>query len=92
MKKDGSKKIYENFVRSKNKHAEVTFKNNQVESGTFVGFFVGDKELSEPYILGWHFIADEYWESYIFNSVYFGNGKIISSSDIKKVKFSSERG
>ncbi len=87
MEKDSSKDIYEAFIRSKNKHVEVLFQDGKVETGIFVGFFIGDKEIDEPYISGWHFIPDEHWESYIYNSSVFGNGKIIASRDIKEVKF-----
>ena len=90
MKEDYSKEIYDKFCNAEDKILQVFLKNGSMLEGIFVGYFHGDPEVGEPYILKWHFIPESEIKKYhitISAETKKEFGRIIKQADIKEVRF-----
>jgi len=89
-KSDYSKKIYDKYYNSESRILQIFLKDGSVLEGIFVGFFHGDQEAGEPFIINWHFIDKDEISDYNTSSSIEGIsefGSIIHQKDIKSVKF-----
>jgi hypothetical protein len=89
-KKDYSKEIYDKYFNPKGKPLKIILQDNTILEGRFVGFFHGDTESGEPFIIKWHFIPDEDLDKYhsgLLPEAKQGFGSIIKQEDIKSVTF-----
>lgn len=56
MKTDTSNDYYRFFYNSGDRLLRLTLKDGKVLEGRFIGFFHGEEERNEPYIVKWHFL------------------------------------
>ena len=54
--KDYSQIIYDTYYLSE-KPLKITMKNGTVLVGRFVGFFHGDPNSDDPFVIRWHFVG-----------------------------------
>ncbi len=59
MKTDLSREIFEQYYHSNGKILKITLKNKAVLYGLFTGFYHGDQEAGEPFIIRWSFVPEE---------------------------------
>lgn len=81
---DYSRIIYDTYY-SANKPVKITLKNGRVLEGKLVGFFHGDRNSDDPFVIRWHFIGlgEEELEP-------LGEGEpgaFLNQEDIKSVEF-----
>ena len=87
MKRNTSLELYEYYFARPNRVIEITLKNNSIFTGVIIGFFKGDEDAREPYILKWHIVSEEDKMSFGRDAFGFLIGEIISHKDISQVKF-----
>ena len=90
MKEDYSKEIYDKYCNSEDRILQVFLKDGSALEGIFVGYFHGDTEAGEPYILKWHFVPESEVRKYhiaISAETKQEFGIIINQEDIKEVRF-----
>ena len=87
MKIDLSIDLYNKYFKLKNRKLDIRLKNNSVLTGEFIGFFKGEDEFNEPYIISWHFI--DYPKNNFIGHDSFGFflGKIIDQNDLAQIYF-----
>ncbi|MEI8201859.1 MAG: hypothetical protein WCH34_02535 [Bacteroidota bacterium] len=87
MKTDRTKELYSKYFNLINRKIEILLRNNTVLIGEFIGYFKGDEETAEPYILKWHFLQE--MNSLSNEKVLFEDniGEIIIQKDIKAIRF-----
>jgi hypothetical protein len=59
MKADFSKTIFETYFGLTKKLVVITLHDKTELTGKFTGFFRGEKEFDEPYIIKWRFVNEE---------------------------------
>jgi len=94
MKEDYSKEIYDKYCNGEDKTLQVFLKNGSKLEGIFVGYFHGDTEVGEPYILKWHFVLELEMKKYriaISAETKKEFGRIIEQKDIKEVRFKESK-
>ena len=90
MKKDNSEFIFETYYRPDGKLLKVYLRDGTELEGRFIGYFHGDAESKEPFIIKWHFLQTDNPD--IFQAVsemgQTNNREvIIMNEDIIKVEF-----
>lgn len=92
--KDYSKEIYEKFFSSEGRILTIFLKDGSVAEGILVGFFRGDVEAGEPYIIKWHFIPEpdiEKYHSIALAEIKNEFGRLIRQEEINRVQFKEKR-
>ncbi len=56
MKPDYSKYIFDTFYKPGGGLLKVFLKDGRELEGRFIGYFHGDNESDEPFIIKWHFV------------------------------------
>ena len=92
MVTDYSRKIYDKFFNSKDKILVITLKDNTVLEGILVGYYHGDTQGGDPFVIKWHFIDKKDMETYhkgldVSLESNQDVGRIIKQKDIKNVRF-----
>ena len=92
--KDYSKEIYDKYYNSEGNIIQIFLKDGSMLEGAFVGFFHGDTQVGEPFVIKWHFVPESEMEKY--HSVALAEiknefGKIIKQEDIERVRFKIPR-
>ena len=87
MKTDFSKQIYDNYYSLTNRKIELILKDGRYLAGFICGFFRGDRESNDPYIIKWHIVSEE--EKNRFGTAILGclTGEIIRQEDIAEIYF-----
>lgn len=81
---DYSKTIYDTFY-SNDKPLKITLKNGTVLVGKLIGFFHGDPDNREPFVIRWHYVGtNEESLKPIGEGI---QGAILEQDDIEKVEF-----
>ena len=91
---DYSKEIYDKYCNAEDRILQVFLKNGSVIEGIFVGYFHGDTEAGEPYILKWHFIPESEIKKYhLVATAEMKNkfGRIIGQKEIDRVQFKKNK-
>lgn len=85
METDLSYALYQKIRSLWDKALEVTMKDGRIMKGKFIGYFLGDIEEGEQYIIQWRVTdADDMSGADAFG---FLKGSLIVQSDIAQVKF-----
>ncbi len=91
MKKfDYSKEIYDKYYNIKGEILEIFLKDGSILEGAFVGFFHGDSEAGESFVIKWHFVPEDKAKTYnsqMLAPAYPQSGWIIKQEDIMAVRF-----
>jgi hypothetical protein len=88
MKIDFSKEIFNMYFGLSLGLVVVTLRDKTQLTGKFTGFFRGEKEFDEPYIIMWRFVTEEELKEIDF--LPYPNqevGRIIYQCDIENVRF-----
>jgi hypothetical protein len=81
---DYSKTIYDTFY-STDKPLKITLKNGAILIGALIGFFHGDPNNREPFVIRWHYVGSgEESLKPIGEGI---KGAILEQEDIAKVEF-----
>jgi hypothetical protein len=91
---DYSKEIYDKYCNSEDRILQVFLKDGSMLEGIFVGYFHGDIDAGEPYILKWHFIPESEIKKYhieLSAETKQEFGRIIKQKDIKEVRFKESK-
>jgi hypothetical protein len=87
---DYSKEIYDKYCNSEGRILQIFLKDGSMLEGIFGGYFHGDIEVGEPFIIKWQFIPESDIDKY--NSVVLTEstdtlGRIIKQEEIDRVQF-----
>ena len=91
MKKDSSLLVYQKYYSLANRNVIFTLNDHRICKGQIIGYYKGDIDYNEPYIIKWHLHTGAQ-NSLNVNVELFGSmmGEIISHSDIKSVHFEDD--
>jgi hypothetical protein len=85
METDLSFIFYTTYFNLKNRFIEIILKNEEKVKGEIIGFYKGDEDFNEPYIIRWHIATEEpYIVSYPLKEV---KGRMISQKEIAAIKY-----
>lgn len=87
MKTDDSKQLYDKYYNLKDRRIEIVLKNGRYLRGVICGFFKGDAESDEPYIIKWHIVAETEHKRFGHNFMGCITGEIIRQRDILEIVF-----
>lgn len=65
----------------------MALKDGRVVKGIICGFFKGDKDLDEPYIIKWHIVNEQKYKRFSSNFLGSITGEIIKQEDIHEVYY-----
>lgn len=85
---DLSKEIYEKYFGISRDTVIITLRDKTELQGKLTGFFRGEKDFDEPYIIRWRFVSEEELKEIDF--LPYPNqevGYIIKQADIESVRF-----
>ena len=89
-KKDHSKLIYDKYYNSDGRILQVFLKDGSVLEGIFIGFFHGDTEIGEPFIIKWDFVPASVIGKHHSLALSAGKmeyRKIVRQEEIERVQF-----
>jgi hypothetical protein len=91
MKTDFSKQLYDKYFRLNNRSMELVLKNGKHFKGFICGFFRGDPDRDDPYVIKWHMVTEA--DKKIFGTNILGliAGEIIKQDDIAEVYFDCDQ-
>jgi len=75
MTTDFSKILYEKYFKLNNRLIQIKLDNGEIINGTIKGFFKGEEDFNEPYILKWRIeietdnLGSELKKTILLNSV-----------------------
>ncbi len=88
---DFSKEIFDKYENASGSMAEILLKDGTLHKGFLVGYYHGDEEAGEPFILKWHFIDKSEIQLHDLSFSYDPDnpelGIIINQDDIQSVNF-----
>ncbi|NTW31536.1 MAG: hypothetical protein HGB12_02745 [Bacteroidetes bacterium] len=87
IKSDLSLDLYNKYFNLKNKKVEIILKDKSVLTGVFIGFFKGDEDAHEPYIIKWHLVDENDIMSMGIDIFGYMTGKIVKQTDIVEIRF-----
>lgn len=94
MENDYSKEIYNKYYNSEGRILQIFLKDGSMLEGIFVGFFHGDSEARDPYVIKWHFVPESDLEEYDSLPFYAKKNefeRIIKQEEIERVQFKIPR-
>jgi len=91
METDYSKQIYHTYFSLKNRTVKVVLKNGRNIQGIICGFFKGDPERQDPYIVKWHIVAEAEKNRFGTNILGYITGELIKQEDILEVQFGADK-
>ena len=91
MKTDFSFFIYDKYYSLTNRRMKLILKDGRHVQGFICGFFRGDPESDDPYIIKWHIVSEG--EKNRFGTNIFGciTGEIIRQEDIAEIYFNENK-
>lgn len=87
MKTDYSKQIYDIYFGLENRMIKLVLKNGSIIKGIICGFFKGDTDLDEPYVIKWHIVKEQNYKRFGSNFLGCITGEIIKQEDIHEVYY-----
>lgn len=87
MNTDFSKLLYDKYFSLKNRNIVILLKNGRLIKGVIFGFYRGDEDSDEPYIIKWHIIKNNTGRTPCIDPFGFIPGELINQSDIAEVYF-----
>lgn len=87
METDFSRILYDRYAGLSNKRIELVLKNGRRVQGLIAGFFKGDEESEEPYIIRWHIAEEKEKRSPGDYNLGYTEGEMIAQKEIAEVRF-----
>ncbi len=87
METDFSKIFYEKYFNSKDRNVKITLGNGTIIKGIIAGFFKGDENFNEPYIIEWHIVEKESNKNPGYDAAGFMLGMTVKQRDIAQIEF-----
>lgn len=85
MKTDLSFIFYTIYFNLNNRLIEIILKNEEKVKGEIIGFYKGDEDFNEPYIIRWHVATEKpIVINYPLEEI---KGKIIPQKEIAAIKY-----
>jgi hypothetical protein len=90
MKTDFSKQLYEKYFGLNNRSMELVLKNGRHFKGFICGFFKGDPDSDDPYVIKWHVVTEADKNTFGTNILGLIAGEIIWQDDIVEIYFNGD--
>lgn len=90
MKTDFSKQLYDKYFGLSNRSMELVLKNGRHVKGFICGFFRGDPDSDDPYVIKWHVVKEADKNTFGTNILGLITGEIIRQDDILEVYFDAD--
>jgi len=85
MKTDLSFVFYTTYFELHNRFIEITLKNGKTVKGEIIGFYKGDSDFNEPYIIRWHIATENtFIIHYPLEKI---KGVIVPQKEIASIKY-----
>ena len=85
---DFSRELYDTYYNPKGKLLSIKLNDGTIHEGIFIGFFHGEQDRHEPFIIMWRFVQKDEIDDFNYSPYkYQEYGRIIHQKDIASVHF-----